>query len=301
MTKWGGGSNQRIVFSLPDSLLLSPTFFRLQCPLPRLRAGPESLPGLRSGYSDTPTPKSQPRTKKPRDPRRAHSPCRRRASTSPRRHGPVRTGRGGGLRTCLQRSGTRRLSGAPGPASDPSPPATASRLGLTARASSRSLYAHPPAGAQRRPLKPCPSAGTAASTAEAEANPLFLFLSFRRPQGGGARDSPRRDPKLPQKTLKKSPAFMLLSPAGLVPSSPRLCFVEPPSWSQGGGWTLGVGVLRLIRRREGKGVIGLRGGRRWFLVALHLLKVPICFVFCFEKSAQSSQLSDWILVERSEC
>lgn len=92
--------------------------------------------------------------------------------------------------------------------------------------------------------------------------PLVFVLSFRRPQGGGARDSPRRDPKLPQKTLKKSPASMLLSPAGFVPSSPRLCFVEPPSWSQGGGWTLGVGFLRLIRRREGKGVIGLRGGRR---------------------------------------
>lgn len=46
---------------------------------------------------------------------------------------------------------------------------------------------------------------------------------------------------------------------------------------------------------------GVKSGRRWFLAALHLLKVPDLFCFlCFEKSAQSSRLSDWILVGRAE-
>lgn len=144
-------------------------------PIPRLRAGPESLPGLRSGYSDT--PRQVPTTNKetPRSPAspltvpemRLHQPAASRSGEDWARRGPPN------LSPEVWDPPPQRCSRTgigPFP-----PPATAGRLGLTARASSRSLYAHPPAGAQRRPLKPCPSAGTAASTAEAEANPLFLF------------------------------------------------------------------------------------------------------------------------------
>lgn len=45
----------------------------------------------------------------------------------------------------------------------------------------------------------------------------------------------------------------------------------------------------------------MEGGRRPFLDASHLLKVPDLFCFrCFEKSAQSCRLSDWIRVGHAE-
>lgn len=45
----------------------------------------------------------------------------------------------------------------------------------------------------------------------------------------------------------------------------------------------------------------MEGGRRPFLDASHLLKVPDLFCFrCFEKSAQSFRLSDWIRVGHAE-
>ena len=57
--------------------------------------------------------------------------------------------------------------------------------------------------------------------------PLVFVLSFRRPQGGGARDSPRRDPPRPQQTWKKSPAPKRLSPVSFVAFSTRYGFTEP--------------------------------------------------------------------------
>lgn len=83
--------------------------------------------------------------------------------------------------------------------------------------------------------------------------PCFV-LSFRRPQGGGARDSPRRDPPLSQQSWKKSPAPKRLSPVSFEASSTRYGFTEPilPLRFQGARWNLGTDFIRLLipRRKE---------------------------------------------------
>jgi len=175
VTKWGGGATKEL--SSASSTLYSylPTFFHVQCPLPRLRVGPESLPGLRNGYSDTSPSLQVPTTNKetPRSPAspltvpetRLHQPAASRPSEDWARRGRPN------LSPEIRDPPPQRC---PRTGIGPFPPCRR-LLGLTARASSCFLCAHPPAGAQRRPLKPYPSAGTAASTAETEANPLFLF------------------------------------------------------------------------------------------------------------------------------
>lgn len=230
---------------------------------PGLRAGPESLPKLRGGHSDI-------ALRSPDHEQRSSAipggPTHRAGAAPPPARGVTvgwdwaRRGRP----DLPPRSGTRRLSGAPD--RHPTLPPCHRRLGLTAPASSHSPRAHPPAGALRRSLKPCPTMGStaadAATTAEAPTKPLVFVLSFRRPQGGGARDSSRRDPPPPQQTLKKSPSPKCTSPASFVASSTRLCFTEPllPPKEEDGIWARPYSSIDPTE--EGKGVIGVRSGRR---------------------------------------
>lgn len=120
------------------------------------------------------------------------------------------------------RSGTRSLSGAPGPASDPSPlppPPRPHRPGVIP------LPARPPSGwgAALAPLA-LPHHGLHCSRRHrgGPSKPLVFVLSFQRPQGGGARDSPRRDLTLPQQTLKNSSAHKPYLQPALRP--PQLAF-----------------------------------------------------------------------------
>lgn len=100
------------------------------------------------------------------------------------------------------RSRTRRFRGAPGPASNPFPPSHR-RLGLTVPASSRFLRAHPRLERSAGPSSPAPPrAPPPRRTPRPNQTPCFCF-EFRHPQGGGTRDSPRRDPSLLQRTVKK--------------------------------------------------------------------------------------------------
>lgn len=301
VTKWGGGCNQRIVFSLPDSLLLSPTFFRLQCPSPGWGQDRSRSRGWGVG-TPTPPAKSQPRTKKPRDPRQAHSPCRRCASTSPRRHGPVRTGRGGGLRTCLQRSGTRRLSGAPGPASDPSPPlpppaASASQPELHPARCTPTLQLGRSAG----PSSPAPLRAPLPPQPRLKQTPCFCF-EFSTPPRGRGTWLPAEGSQASAKDFEKESRLYATVPSricALLPS-PLLCRATLliPGRRVDSGSRLSATDPEERRERSD------RFERRKEIVSGRIapFKGPHLFCFrCFEKSAQSSQLSDWILVERSEC
>lgn len=155
----------------------------------------------------------------------AHLPRWSRASTGPRRHG--RRGLG--------------AEGASGPVSElrDLPPQRCPRTGIRpfpppatgALASQPRL--HPAARAPTLLLGRC--AGPLAQAdcglyhrcrrrrrCGSTSKPLVFVLSCRRPQGGGARDSPRRDPPLPQQTWKKSSAPKHLSPVSFVASSTRL-------------------------------------------------------------------------------
>lgn len=175
MTKWG---DQRIVLSLLDSPsipLASPQIWAPTRPELGLRANLESLPGLMGGHSDAPPPPPSPAMNK--------ETLRPRVGplTLPktRLHRPEASQSGGnsaqrGRLDLSPRPRTRRLSGAPGPTSDPSP------LSPPPRPHSPSFIPLPAcphsAGAQRRLLKPSPSTGTAATAnPEAQPNPLFLF------------------------------------------------------------------------------------------------------------------------------
>lgn len=176
----GRGEHQRIVFSLLASPSSPPASLRLRAPTPEaeLRAGPESHAGTRGGHSDPPpraraNPDHEQRN--PRDPGWAHSPCRRRASTGPRRR--VRRGLGApGASGAVSEVGAPRLSGAPGPASDPSP--------------------LPPPPRPHSPgfilLTACPPSGWGAAPA-----PQALALS----------GAPQPPPSPPQRRPKQNPCF----------------------------------------------------------------------------------------------
>lgn len=152
----------------------------------------------------------------------------------PRLHRPAvsrseGTGCGGGVRTSLR--GQRPAASAVSPDRHPTLPTPCHRR----------LWPHSP-GFILLPARP-PSCWGAAPAPLAQADcglhrrhrhrcgcrskPLVFVLSFRRPQGGGACDSPRRDPPLSQQTWKKSPAPKRLSPVSFVASSTRYGFTEP--------------------------------------------------------------------------
>lgn len=197
------------------------------------------------------------------------------------------------------RSSTRRLSGAPGPASGPtsqSQPPRPHSPGFIP------LPARPPsARGQRRPLEPCPSMG-ATATAEGQPNPLFLFWGFAPPLGAG-HVTPRGGIRHCRNRFRKRVPHLINVPSQFCSllGWPLLYWATPSSRFQARGWNLGSALFWDWSGGKGKGVTGVKSGRRWFLAALHLLKVPDLFCFlCFEKSAQSSRLSDWILVGRAE-
>lgn len=120
----------------------------------------------------------------------------------PRRRGPEGTGRGGGVRTCLRGRGPA-ASAVPRD-QHPTPSPRHRRHRLTALASSRSLRAHLQLERCAGPSSPAPlPAPPPRLTPRPNQTPCFCF-EFSTPQGGGTRDSPRRDPSLPQQTLKKS-------------------------------------------------------------------------------------------------
>lgn len=132
--------------------------------------------------------------------------------------------------------------------------------------------------------------------------PCFCF-EFSTPPRGRARDSPRRDPRLPQKTLKKSPTPYYCPQRDLCPLQLDFALPSHPSFAvsgrrvESGRWLSATdpemgnkGSDRFERRKE------IVSGR------VAPFKGPHLFCFrCFEKSAQSSRLCDWMLVQRSEC
>ncbi|XP_017732091.1 PREDICTED: translation initiation factor IF-2-like [Rhinopithecus bieti] len=108
-------------------------------------------------------------------PGRAHSPCRRRASTRPRSHGPQGLGAAGTSEPVSQ-VGDPTASAVP-PARHPTLLPRHRRLGLTAPAPSRSPRAHPPPGrnaGRRRPAR----RRTSAASIEASVSLLFLLSWF---------------------------------------------------------------------------------------------------------------------------
>ncbi|XP_043762822.1 basic proline-rich protein-like [Cervus elaphus] len=162
--------------------------------------------------------------------------------------------------TCL-------LSGVPGPASDPShPPPPA-------------LWPHSP-GFIPLPARP-PSCWGAAPDPLGQADcglyrrcrrrccgcrskPLVFVLSFRRPQGGGARDSPRRDPPQPQQTGKRVPPLSICLQSALWLRRLAIALLNQSSLSVPGRKTESGHRLysSIDPKEEREGVLGARGGRR---------------------------------------
>lgn len=142
-------------------------------------AGPESLPGLRAGHPEAPRPAP------PQVPT-ANKETRAGALTLPEPRLPrpgvaVRRGLGAAGRPDLPPR-TRRLSGGPGPASDPSPPSpppySPGSILLPERPPSRGAAPTPP------PRPEPPRAQPPRPTRSPEQAPCFC-LGFRGPQGAG--------------------------------------------------------------------------------------------------------------------
>lgn len=204
VTKWRRAKN----CLQPELLHASHQHLRSRVPTaPRAEGpGPELLPRLRGGLSDISPRSPDQEQKKLCNP--GWGPL---TVLEPRLHRPAAS-RSEGLGAAGRpdqspRSETCRLSGAPGPASNPSHPRPGA-CGLTAPASFCCPRAHPPAGAlRRRPSSPgrlrAPPPRHCA--ADAEANPLFCF-EFPTPPRGWEHVTPRGGIRRCRSSLGKSPA-----------------------------------------------------------------------------------------------
>lgn len=146
----GGYTKELPSFSLLDPLSILSASLRPRAPTALgLRAGPESLPRLRTGHSDI-EPRSTDHEQ--RNSAILGGPTHH-AGTAPPPAFRVTvggTGRGGCFRTYLR--GLGPAASAVPPDRHPTLPPCRRRLGLTDPASSRCLRAHPPAGALHWPL-----------------------------------------------------------------------------------------------------------------------------------------------------
>lgn len=243
-----------MVQGLPGSPCIPPASPPIRCPAPGLGAGPESLPGLRAGYPAAPRPPPSPgrEQRKPGSSTHRAGDAPPPAVASPSVGDWVRRGRPD------LSPRTRRLSGGPGPASDPSPPApppySPGFILSPARPPSR--------GEAPTRLSPEPPRALPPRPRRSPAKPLVFVLGFRGPPRGGARDSRGGILRFPTGFEKES-RLSAAVPSGFGGASEAcLCFPEPllplGSWAEGGMRASALFCGKSRRGKKGRDRVGAR-------------------------------------------